>query len=190
MIKISKDNRRIETERLLLRQPSMKDIFDIVEGIGNLEVSRWLLVVPHPYKRKEAIWYVDHIKKKAKKKPVTDYAYWLELKETGKVIGGIGLHKVDVFQGKAEVGYWLNAAYHGQGYGSEGLEAILKLVFTRLKLRKLEAEVFVGNPSSGKLLEKYGFKLEGTKRKACRSKATGKVHDAYIYGLLREEYKK
>lgn len=97
------------------------------------------------------------------------------------------MHKVDRYQGIAEAGYWLGRKYHGQGYGSEALEAVIDFAFKRLKLRRLEAEVFRGNPSSGRLLEKYGFREEGLKRKARRSKADGKIKDEYIYGLLREE---
>ena len=35
-----------------------------------------------------------------------------------------------------------------------------------------------------------GYVLEGTMRKAHKSKATGKIHDANIYGLLKEDWKK
>ena len=53
---------------------------------------------------------------------------------------------------------------------------------------RVEAEIFAGNPSSGKLLEKFGAKIEGIRRQANRSKADKKIKDAVIYGLLKEEY--
>jgi len=189
MIKYSQKNTRIETERLILRAPEKRDIADIVRNLSDLRVSKWLLVVPYPYKRKDALWYINHSKEKAKESPRKDYGYWIELKETSEVIGGIGLHKVDAFQGKGEVGYWLGVSHHQKGYGSEALEALLDFAFRKLKLRKLEAGVFAGNPSSGKLLEKYGFVQEGMKRKAVRCKADGKIKDELLYGLLRTEYK-
>jgi RimJ/RimL family protein N-acetyltransferase len=190
MIKYSKKNLRIETERLILRQPSIADISDIVRNLRDLNVSKWLLVVPYPYTQKDAIWYINHCKEKLKKKPQSDYSYWIELKESGEVIGGIGLSGIKLDQGTGTVGYWLGVNHHQRGYGSEALEAVIDLAFNQLKLRRLEAGVLVGNPSSGVLLEKYGFKLEGLKRKAVVPKATGKIVDEHIYGLLREEYKK
>jgi RimJ/RimL family protein N-acetyltransferase len=190
MTKYSQKNSRIETERLILRQPSGKDISDIIRNINNIKVSKWLLVVPYPYKQKDAIWYLNHCKEKLKEKPRKDYSYWIELKETGEVIGGIGLAKVDICAGTGTVGYWLGENHWKYGYGSESLEALINLAFKRLKLRRLEADVFAGNPSSGKLLEKYGFKQEGYARKAVRCKADGKIKDKIIYGLLRGEYKK
>jgi len=56
-------------------------------------------------------------------------------------------------------------------------------------LRRIEASVFVGNPSSGKLLEKFGAKQEGFRRKSKISKADGRIKDEIMYGLLKEEYK-
>ena len=76
------------------------------------------------------------------------------------------------------------------GYGTEALGALLNFAFNKLKLRRVEAGVFFGNPASGKLLEKFGAKQEGLRRKSNRCKADGKIKDEIIYGLLKEEWKK
>lgn len=188
MINYSKKYTRIETERLILRQPAKADISDIVKNLSNLNITKWLLVVKYPYTSKDALGFVNYCKEKSKENPKKDYSYWMELKETGEVIGGIGLGSIKYDQGTASLGYWLGQHHWRNGYGSEALGAILELAFKKLKLRRLEASVFVGNPSSGKLLEKYGFKLEGMKRKGAVCKADGKIKDENIYGLLRSEY--
>ena len=180
---------KIETERLILRNWATRDQKDIVENINNLRVSQWLLVVPYPYKMKDAIWWMNNCKVKAKEKPRKDYSFAIELREEARVIGGISIGKIDEFQGVGTLGYWLGENYWRNGYGSEALEKVLDFAFRKLKLRRLEAAVFEGNPSSGKLLEKYGFVQEGYKRKFARSKATGKIHNEFIYGLLREEWR-
>ena len=128
-------------------------------------------------------------KRKSKEKPKEDYTFGIELKSERAVIGGIGIHHINRYQGTATIGYWLGQDYWRNGYGSEALEVVLNLAFKRLKLRRLEAGVFAGNPSSERLLEKYGFQREGIKRKAVRSKANGKIHDEMIYALLRQDYK-
>ena len=173
-----------------MRSLRESDANSIVQNVGNLEVSKWLLVVPYPYTRKDALFWIKHSKKRSNKKPQTNYVFGIELKSEKAIIGAIGLHKVDRYQGYAEVGYWLGKNYHGKSYGSEALKAVIDFSFNKLKLRRLEAGVFTGNPSSGKLLEKFGFKQEGLKVKARRSKADGQIKDEIFYGLIRENYVK
>jgi len=159
---------------------------DSVEGLNNLDVTKWLLVVPNPYRKKDALWWINHCKKNARGKKPKSYEFAIELKSEGKVIGGISMSSIKYDQGKASTGYWINEKYHRQGYGSETLKAILDFAFNKLNLRRIEAGVFEGNPSSAKLLEKFGAKKEGVKRKNCICKAENEI----MYGLLREEYKK
>jgi RimJ/RimL family protein N-acetyltransferase len=52
----------------------------------------------------------------------------------------------------------------------------------------LEAGVVCRKSSSAKLLEKFGAKQEGLKRKSRICKADGKIKDELIYGLLKEDY--
>lgn len=179
----------LKTPRLILRPFESADVKDIVRNINDLEVSKWLLVVPYPYRMKDAKEFVKKNKKKWRTRPQTDFTFGIELKEEGRIIGGIGLHRIDKFHGKTEIGYWLGQDYWRNGYGSEALQAVISFAFGRLKLRKLEAGVFDGNPSSGKLLEKFGFKHEGTRIQTYRCKADGKVKDEYLYGLLKKDYR-
>lgn len=154
-----------------------------------MNVSKWLLAVPHPYKKSDAKWWIEHCQHNYRKRKHDGYEFAIELKSESKLIGGIGLSKIKPDQGTATIGYWINPKYQRKGYGSEALKAVLDFAFNELKLRRIEAEVFVGNPSSGKLLEKFGAKKEGLKRKAKICKADGKIKDEFVYGLLKEEYK-
>jgi len=181
---------KFETERLRIRYLKNSDKKDLIKNINNLEVSKWLLVVAYPYKSKDAKGWISYCQKQDKKKKRDAYDFGIELKEEKKIIGGIGINKIDNFQGTASVGYWLGKEYWRKGYGSEALNEILKFAFNKLKLRRIEARVFSGNPSSGKLLKKFGAKLEGTGRKAVRCKADKKIKDDLIYGLLKEEWRK
>lgn len=178
----------LETKRLVLRQVRSKDLHDLVENINNIKVSQWLLAVPYPYSMKDAKLYLQHCKERWRLKEKNNYPFVIALKSNDRVIGGCGIHDVNKGQGTAEVGYWLGEGYWRQGYGSEALDAMLKFIFKELNLRRCQTPIFAGNPSSGKLLEKFGFKREGYKRKAAVSKATGKIHDEIIYGLLKEEW--
>ena len=59
------------------------------------------------------------------------------------------------------------------------------LGFGRGLLERLEARVFSGNGASRRVLEKSGFRHEGTLRRAAVK--LGVTHDVCVYGLLRGE---
>lgn len=181
---------KLETERLILRPIKNSDRESIVENINDINVSKWLLVVPYPYTEKDAMDWIKISKSKWRTKEKKEYNFGIELKDIGKIIGGIGINKIDNRQGKASVGYWLGKKHHRKGYASEALREILNFAFNEIGLRRIEAGVFEGNPSSGKLLEKFGSKQEGMKRLAYKCMADDKIKNEICYGLLKEEYKK
>ena len=182
------DKMILKTARLILRPLKDSDAQSVVENANNLNVSRWLLKMPYPYRMKDAREWIRHTKEYSWKRPIEDYVFGIGLKPEHNIIGAIGIHHIDRNQGIGEVGYWLGERYHGKGYGSEFLKAVVDFAFNRIKLRRLEAGVFDGNPASGRLLEKVGFAHEGKKLQAKKCKATGEIHDEHLYGLLKENY--
>lgn len=182
---------RLETKRLILREWKKKDMNDIVEGLNNLKITKWLAVVPYPFTKKDAEEWISLCIKSAKKRKNRDsYEFAIELKSERKVIGGISLSKINKFQGTASGGIWINQKYHKLGYGSEAFGERLKFAFNRLKLRRLENGFIKGNKSSFEMQKKFGYKIEGMRRKGFRCKADGKLKDEHITGLLREDWKK
>jgi len=177
---------KLKTERLILRDFEDGDVDDLIENINNLNVSRWLLVVPYPYTLKDAKWWINHCAEKKKEKPRKDYSFGIEFE--GKLVGSVGLSKVDKFQGTATIGYWLGEKYWGRGFMGEVVRKVLDYGFNKLKLRRINVEIFEGNEASIGLIKKMGFKFEGTQRKGARSKADGKIHDAHEYGMLKEDW--
>ncbi len=57
-------------------------------------------------------------------------------------------------------GYWVGAAYRGQGFATEAGEAIVAHA-RRLGVRRMVAETFPGNAASERVLAKLGFRAEG-----------------------------
>ena len=179
---MEKDFIYIETERLILRKFKLTDIDDLVEGLNNLNVSKWLAFVPFPYTREDAEKYI--------KNSIDNdlYNFAIVLKSENKVIGSTQLSNISLVHGTAGGGIWINEKYHGCGYGSEAWGARIKYAFEILNLRRLENGYFKDNVSSFKMQEKFGYKNEGIRRKKFISQATGKVEDEYITGLLKEEW--
>jgi RimJ/RimL family protein N-acetyltransferase len=179
---------RIEAERAILREWKDTDTKSLIENINNLNIARYMMVIPHPYTKEDAKWWISHCKEKLKEKPRKDYSFAIELKSEKKAIGGIGLSNVDKFQGTAELGYWLGERYHKRGLMSEALFRVLEFAFGKLNLRRVEAKVFIKNNASSALLIKFGFSHEGTLRKASIVKSTKEIRDDLVYGLLKEEW--
>lgn len=172
----------IETERLILRQYTINDINDIVEGLNNINVTKWLAGAPFPYTIEDAKHFVQ--------KTIDNdlYNFSIVLKSENKAIGGTQLTNVNFAYGTAGGGIWISEKYQGYGYGTEAFSARIKYAFEVLGLRRLDNGYFKDNEKSHKMQLKLGYKDEGIRRKCFVSKATGKIEDEYLTGLLKEEF--
>ncbi|MDE1834637.1 MAG: hypothetical protein KGH64_04830, partial [Candidatus Micrarchaeota archaeon] len=59
---------RLETKRLILRDWNKNDIDDLIDGLNNYDVSKWLTLVPYPYTKKDAKNWITHCLKESNKK--------------------------------------------------------------------------------------------------------------------------
>ncbi len=172
----------IDTERLILRQYRLDDVNDVVEGLNNLNVTRWLQGVPYPYTEQDALYFIN------KSLDNRLYNFAIVLKSENKVIGGTQLTNIDLYNGTAGGGIWINEKYWGHGYGTEAFGARIKYAFDVLGLRRLENGYFKGNEKSHRMQLKFGYKDEGIRRQKFVSKGSCKVEDEYITGLLKDEW--
>ena len=102
------------------------------------------------------------------------------------VLGHVSLFALGVNEGRGEIGYALGAAHWGQGLAHEALTLVLAHAFGTLGLRRLEADVDPRNLASTRLLERLGFRHEGTLRQ--RWFVQGELQDSAMYGLLAQEW--
>ena len=181
---------KLETKRLILRKPRISDWKDIVEGAGEIDVAKMTENMPHPYAKKDALWWINETNKYWRKKKKEKYYFFIELKSEKKVIGALDLADINNFQGIATTGSWINKRHWRRGYITEAKIAVNDFAFNKLKLRRLNSTVLKYNKASNGAQQKVGYKLEGTKRKDARCKSTGKINDVNIYGLLKEDWKK
>lgn len=112
---------------------------------------------------------------------------WLAIEVGGEVAGGIGyVTHTDVERVGAEVGYWLGVAFWGRGIATDALRALSRHAFdTHAELCRLYAIPFAWNPASARVLEKAGYRREGTLRRSAIKE--GQVLDQWLYALLRDE---
>ena len=174
---------------MILRDWRKADADDLVDGLNNLEVTKWLAFVPHPYTHQNAEEWIDHcVDSAAKSEDRVSYDFAIELKSEQRVIGGVTLHKISRIHGTAGGGIWLNANCQGYGYGPEAFGEKIRFAFEDLGLRRLDNGFFEGNVSSLKMQEKFGYRVEGMRRKAFCCMADGEIKHECITGLLVEEW--
>ena len=109
-------------------------------------------------------------------------------KKDGSKIGFIGHFYVLHVAGKQlEIGYSLVPSERGKGYCTEATQLMVDYLFLSKDTMRIQAQTDPRNVASNKLLEKVGFKKEGTLRKSFFMR--GEWVDSYIYSILREEWK-
>ena len=175
----------IEGKRIILRSWEDKDVADLVEGLNNINVSKWMASVPFPYTEDDAISFINHTKTLDESKKL---ALAIVLKENGKVIGGTEITNIDKVNGTAGGGIWLNENYQRNGYDTEAFATRIRYAFDVLGLRRIENGFYPGNDKSKRMQEKLGYKEEGVRRKKFYCMATGEYMDECVTGLLKEEF--
>ncbi|HVP06415.1 MAG TPA: GNAT family N-acetyltransferase [Candidatus Acidoferrum sp.] len=176
----------IKAKRVNLRTLRHSDAESLCRYIRDPENGRWLLI-PWPYQLSDAHVFIKNSRKWAHQKSPTNIGCGIVLKETGEVIGGIGMHKIDRRMKNAEIGCWIGKPYRGTGLMVEAMKAMLKYAFDELKLKRVYAHIFVENVASRKMVEKCGFVREG------RLRASHLHHrhwrDSYLYSILKEDFR-
>lgn len=159
------------------------DVDAIVKYGNNPNVSLQLTDrFPYPYTREDAEAWVDFARDQD---PETLFA----IDNGRELIGGIGLiPQDDVYSRSAMLGYWLGESFWNLGIASLAVRAIVDWAFAELDLIRIFAFVFESNTASTRVLEKTGFTLEGTMRRAVFKR--GRLMDQALYAILIDEVEK
>lgn len=82
-------------------------------------------------------------------------------RQTGRFLGGAGLHPRDWQIRYFEIGYWLRASAAGQGYMSEAVGLLVDYLFTGLAAHRVEIRCDEQNLRSAAIPRRLGFVEEG-----------------------------
>jgi RimJ/RimL family protein N-acetyltransferase len=156
----------LQTERLLLRPPVAADISRFVPLLNEFEVSKNLSRVPHPYTEDDGCAWV--VRMAGERVRGESYPFILIDKTRDALLGMCGVHPRLDFM----LGYWIAKPYWGRGYATEAVRRVAKFAFDELGTNQLTASWILDNPASGRVLEKIGFKPNGTEERDCLSRGT------------------
>lgn len=150
---------RIETKRLVLRRPAIKDARAIFEEYAHdAEVTRYLTWRPQPtvdgvrafLRHASAMWQEK-----------SEFNWAITRREADRPIGMVGIR---LSLHGAELGYVLGRAYWGRGVMSEAAGAVAEWALGEPGIHRVWAVCDVDNPGSARVMEKIGMEREGRLR--------------------------
>ena len=113
--------------------------------------------------------------------------YIVEEKSTGKPIGFVGWYRAHPVLEYLDIWYVLgDPAARGKGYGSEAVGLLIDHLFETQTVERIGATCDIENVPSYRLLERLGFRREGTLLASLFHH--GKWHNIHIYGVTRKEW--
>ena len=175
----------LQSERLLLRNLTGRDVSDVFEIYSDPEV---MLYFDDRYAFRELSEAEQMISGYHNAiRDGTGMRWGIVLKESGKLIGTCGFHAISDYHKRIEVGYDLNRSFWGNGFMSEALSLMIDHAYNHSDVNRIEAYVETPNKASRSLLEKLGFRMEGILREheMCR----GNLIDIQILSLLRKDWR-
>lgn len=174
---------RLLTERLVLRDFVDHDWEAMLAIEGDPEAVRYQSFPP----RTEAECRVYIARDMASRGPSrTTFDLAIEMLETRKVIGRVGL---DIKAPEREVGelwFILDRALWGKGFMPEAGRALVDFAFHEKSLRRVFLECDPRNVPAVRVAEKLGMQREGLLREHVRIK--GEWVDSLFYGVLAREW--
>jgi RimJ/RimL family protein N-acetyltransferase len=142
----------LETERLMLRRPTLADVKAIALLANDRRIAENTRRLPHPYLQEHAVEFVRAM--------ADDKRETVFLIETNHA--PIGMVGIDWRQQETpELGYWLGVDHWGQGFATEAARAVIDFTFEEFDVEHLISGARVANPSSRNILEKCGFQWSG-----------------------------
>ncbi len=173
---------KIQTERLILRKPTFKDIPALIENGNDYDVHyNSFFLMKYPFGKKEA-WEVV---KEGKNSKNNMKRFVIELKTEKSAMGIFDLYNINLKERKLKIGYWIGKNYRRRGFVSEAMALMIPFIFNNFEVDKIIATTLINNKSSRSLLEKMKFKQEKVLKNDRFME--GKCVDSVQYRLLREE---
>jgi len=111
------------------------------------------------------------------------YGIWLD----GKLVGGVLFRTMDVEQGTAEAGCWLEPSAAGRGLVTRAVRVIIDWAVEERGIHRIEWVVAAGNEPSIAVARRLGMTRDGVRRESYVHHGTR--HDLEIWSVLAPEWR-
>lgn len=173
--------------RVLVRPFRPEDAVPLYEAIDESRehLSGFMPWVPFYKSVEDAVVYVN--RSRAQWILRTDMPVGLFERETGRLLGSAGLHRINWELRSFEIGYWVRASEEGRGYVSETVQVLTRFAFEQLGANRVEIRMDTRNERSRRVPERLGFTLEGTLRNATLG-TDGQPRDSHVWAMVPGEF--
>jgi RimJ/RimL family protein N-acetyltransferase len=190
----------INTDRLLLRPYKQDDLeayhtlnadprlltYELHKPFDMRETKRNLLYWMQLANERNTQFQTYKIGEKNRDSSIGLYEVGIELVAEKRLIGLFSSRFTDIGSSVLEIGIRINFDFHGQGFATEALKAVIDDVFESTDVHRIFGCTDARNQACIKVFENAGMQFEGRLRQNIRLPDDSYV-DEVIYAILREE---
>lgn len=177
--------RPIQTERLILRMPTMDDVDAIHAFQSREDVCAYLLFAPRDRASVES--KVAESRTRTRLEKVGDYLQpTMERRDDGQVMGQMYITVDSVDNECIEIGWIMHPDYTGNGYATEAGLALLDFAFRTVGAHRVIATLDPANDASVRVCHRLGMRKEAHLLEDMRVK--GEWADTGVYAILEREW--
>ena len=167
-----------------IRQYRHDDVDGIYSAViaSKPELSLWMPWCHEEYSRFDTVTWVQSRPSAWERNEEWSF---LIVDENETVLGGCGIHRLDLKNGVGELGYWVRTQSTRQGIATDATRQLCRWAFAEAGLRRLEILASVENVASQRVASKAGGTREGMLRN--RIWLRERPHDCILYSILKGE---
>lgn len=173
----------LTTQRLLLREITLADAPEMFTMRSNENLMKYI-GRPRAKCIEDAEELIARISKNIENNESRNWG--ITLHGEHKIIGSIGLVRLNLEHFRAEIGYMLDSKFHRKGIMQEAIQEVLRYGFEEMNLHSVEAITAPDNDASIAILLKTGFIQEGFFKEDFYF--DGKFLDSNVYSLLKAKF--
>ena len=174
------------TNRLIIRKYNKSDIDAYLNVIKNEKIYKTTYAIPKNYSRVQAEKWFKLLNIAFRNG--LSYEFGIFDKTFNNYIGNCGIINVNKKLFSGAISYFIDPNFWNNGYASEATKKMLDFAFYELFLMRVSGSCMSTNPASRRVMEKNGFKYEGTARAELFK--DGKFLDVDHLAILRHEFVK
>ena len=166
----------------LIEEKHTQSIFDMVNENRN-HLRPWLPFVD----RMQTVDFTQNFVNGTMLRNKEGNEYAFVIFNNDRMVGRVGVYKIDTQNGIGEIGYWIIEDSQGKGIITKACKGLIDYCFNALKLNRIEIKCGTDNLKSKTIPDRLNFTKEGVIRQG--ELLHGKFIDLNLYSLLKGDMK-